>query len=205
VQALVVRTTAPPAATWAASASALTPTSTSASSADASGDPDVVAPLLRQMITGISPEIRFVQVTTMAERYDKLLEPWRLGATMFVVFGGLALVVAIVGLYAVLAFAVAQRRRELVIRSALGARGPDLIWPVMRQAGAFVIAGLLIGTVLAAASGRFVEALLFNVKARDPFVYGAVMVVLAVAGLAASLGPAWRATEVNPATALQKE
>jgi ABC-type antimicrobial peptide transport system permease subunit len=80
-----------------------------------------------------------------------------------------------------------------------------LIWLVMRQAGAFVIAGLLIGTVLAAASGRFVEALLFNVKARDPFVYGAVMVVLAVAGLAASLGPAWRATEVNPATALQKE
>ncbi len=94
------------------------------------------------MIAAISPEIRFVQVTTMAERYDKLLEPWRLGATMFVVFGLLALVVAIVGLYAILAFAVAQRRRELVIRTALGAHGKDLIWLVMRQAGAFVIAGL---------------------------------------------------------------
>ena len=116
------------------------------------------------MIAGLSPEIRFVQVTTMAERYDKLLEPWRLGATMFAVFGGLALIVAIVGLYAVLAFAVAQRRRELVIRSALGARDTDLIWLVMRQAGAFVAAGLLIGTALAAAAGRFVEGLLFNVQ-----------------------------------------
>ena len=141
----------------------------------------------------------------MAERYDKLLEPWRLGATMFVVFGLLALVVAIVGLYAILAFAVAQRRRELVIRSALGARGKDLIWLVIRQAGAFVIAGLLIGTALAAAAGRFVEGLLFDVQARDPIVYGAVMLVLGVAGLTASLGPAWRATAVNPAAALRAE
>jgi predicted permease len=173
--------------------------------ANANADPTTVAALLRQAITGISPDIRFVQATTMAERYDELLEPWRLGATMFVVFGGLALIVAIVGLYAVLAFAVAQRRRELGIRSALGARGTDLIWLVMRQAGAFVAAGLLIGTALAAAAGRFVENLLFNVTTGDPLVYGAVVIVLSVAGIAASLGPAWRATKVNPAAALQAE
>jgi putative ABC transport system permease protein len=180
-------------------------TASSASSTNASADPVVVAALLRQMITGISPDIRFVQVTTMAERYDDLLEPWRLGATMFAVFGGLALIVAVVGLYAILAFAVAQRRRELGIRSALGARGMDLIWLVMRQAGAFIVAGLLIGTALAAAAGRFIEGLLFNVQAGDPLVYGSVVVVLTVAGLAASLGPAWRATSVNPASALQAE
>ena len=141
----------------------------------------------------------------MADRYDELLEPWRLGATMFAVFGLLALVVAIVGLYAILAFAVAQRRRELGIRSALGARGTDLIWLVMRQAGAFVAAGLLIGTALAAAAGRFIEGLLFNVQTGDPLVYSFVTIVLSAAGLAASLGPAWRATSVNPASALQAE
>jgi ABC-type antimicrobial peptide transport system permease subunit len=79
------------------------------------------------------------------------------------------------------------------------------MWLVVRQAGAFVAAGLLIGTALAAAAGTFVEGLLFNVQARDPFVYGVVMLVLTVAGLAASLGPAWRATAVNPASALQTE
>ncbi len=115
-------------------ASASSPNSTSSASATANADPAVVAALLRQAITGISPDIRFVDVRTMADRYDELLEPWRLGATMFAVFGLLALVVAIVGLYAILAFAVAQRRRELGIRSALGARGTDLIWLVMRQA-----------------------------------------------------------------------
>jgi putative ABC transport system permease protein len=183
-QALVVRTT---------------------SSAAATGDPDVVAKLLRQMIAGISPDIRFVEVRTMSDRYHELLEPWRLGATMFAVFGLLALVVAIVGLYAILAFSVAQRRRELGIRSALGARGHDLIWLVMRQAGAFVVTGLLIGTALAAVAGRFIEGLLFKVKTGDPLVYAGVVIVLSIAGLAASLGPAWRATSVNPASALQAE
>jgi putative ABC transport system permease protein len=169
------------------------------------GDPAAVAPLLRQMITGISPEVRYVEVTTMTERYDELLRPWRLGATMFALFGLLALVVAIVGLYAILAFAVAQRRRELGIRAALGARGPDLIWLVMRQAGAFVVAGLLVGTAIAAVAGRFIEGLLFNVQTGDPLVHGAVVIILSVAGLAASLGPAWRATSTNPASALQAE
>jgi putative ABC transport system permease protein len=195
-QALVVRTTA------SASSSS---SAWSAGSTSGSGDPAAVAPLLRQMITGISPDIRFVDVKTMTDRYDELLEPWRLGATMFAVFGLLALVVAIVGLYAMLAFAVAQRRRELGIRAALGARGTDLIWLVMRQAGAFVAAGLLIGTAIAAFAGRFIEGLLFNVKTGDPLVYAAVVIVLGAAALAASLGPAWRATSVNPASALQAE
>ena len=199
-QALVVRVASAASATSAASAS----------SSFIVVDPrnrrsTVVAALLRQAITGLSPDIRFVEVRTMADRYDELLEPWRLGATMFAVFGLLALVVAIVGLYAILAFAVAQRRRELGIRSALGARGMDLIWLVMRQAGAFVAAGLLIGTALAAVAGRFIEGLLFNVQTSDPLVYGAVVIVLGAAGLAASLGPAWRATSVNPSSALQAE
>jgi putative ABC transport system permease protein len=76
---------------------------------------------------------------------------------------------------------------------------------VLRQASAFVIAGLVIGTALAAAAGRFIEGLLFNVQTGDPLVYAFVAIVLSAAGLAASLGPAWRATSVNPAAALQAE
>ncbi len=206
VQALVVRTTTPAPVTSAPATSApATSRHPSRVDADANGDPAVVAPLLREMIAGLSPEIRFVQVTTMAERHDKLLDrgvwarrcSWCSAASRSSSRSSAST--------PTLAFAVAQRRRELVIRSALGARGADLIWLVMRQAGAFVIAGLLIGMALAAAAGRFVEDLLFNVQARDPFVYGVVMLILGVAGLAASLGPARHATAVNPASALQTE
>jgi predicted permease len=169
------------------------------------GDPAAVVPLIRQTILGLSPEVRHVQVDAMADRYDDLLQPWKLGATMFLVFGGLALLVAAVGLYGMLAFAVAQRRREFGIRAALGAQWASLLWLVVRQAGAFVGIGLLIGTLLAIAAGRFVEDLLFNVQASDPVVYALVALVLSAAALVATLGPAWRATAVNPATALQVE
>jgi putative ABC transport system permease protein len=144
-------------------------------------------------------------VDAITTRYDTLLEPWRLGATMFLVFGALALIVAIVGLYGILAFAVAQRRRELGIRSALGAQSLDLIWLVLRQAGALVLTGLTLGALLALVAGRFVEGLLFDVHATDPVVYALVIVILGAAALAASAGPAWRATTANPASTLQAE
>jgi predicted permease len=169
------------------------------------GDPATVVPLIRQIILGLSPDVRHVQVEAMADRYDALLQPWKLGATMFLVFGVLALVVAAVGLYGILAFAVAQRRREFGIRSALGAQWANLLWLVLRQAGAFVGTGLLIGTLLAIAAGRFVEDLLFNVQASDPAVYALVALVLSASALIATVGPAWRATAVSPATALHVE
>jgi putative ABC transport system permease protein len=169
------------------------------------GDPQTVVPLVRQAIVGLSSDIRFVQAEAMSERVDELLEPWKLGATMFLVFGGLALLVAAVGLYSLLAFGVAQRRRELGIRAALGAQQRDLMGMVMRQAGAFVAAGLVVGVALSLAAGRFVEDLLFGVTAADPAVYALVVVILAVAGALAGLVPARRAMRVSPATALQAE
>jgi putative ABC transport system permease protein len=172
---------------------------------DADRDPSALASLIRQAIGGVSSDIRFVQVTAMSERVDELLEPWRLGATMFLVFGVLALLVAAVGLYSLLAFGVAQRRRELGIRAALGARGADLLWMVMRQASALVIAGLTAGTLVALLVGRFVEDLLFNVRPTDPLVYGVAVVTLGAAGTIAALVPAWRAMAVSPATTLHAE
>jgi predicted permease len=168
------------------------------------GPTDAAAAAIRQTLVGLSRDVRFVQVEPMAARVDELLEPWKLGATMFVAFGGLALIVAAVGLYSLLAFAVAQRRRELGIRAALGAQRNDLLALVMRQAAVFLAAGLGIGAAAALAAGRFVEQLLFDVRAVDPLVYALVAVTLAVAGGLAAVVPAVRATKVSAATALKE-
>jgi putative ABC transport system permease protein len=164
-------------------------------------NPVDLIPAIRQTIFAASPAVRFAQVEAMSTRFDELLEPWRLGATMFVVFGLLALVVAVVGLYSMLAFGVAQRRRELGIRAALGASRRDLMWMVLIRATRFIAAGLALGTIIALAAGRYMESLLFGVKATDPPVYIIVIATLLIAGMLAALVPAWRATTVNPASA----
>ena len=160
---------------------------------------------IREAIIGVSGEVRFVQIRPVEGFFEDLLGPWTLGATMFTAFGLLALVLAAVGLYSVLAFGVAQRQRELGIRSALGASGRDLIRMVMSQAGRYVGGGLVLGTLISLGLGRFVEDLLFNVRSVDPFVYGTVILTLAITGAAAAFLPAWRATAVSPTTAIQVE
>ncbi|MGH9161226.1 MAG: FtsX-like permease family protein, partial [Vicinamibacteraceae bacterium] len=169
------------------------------------GGPDGVVPLIRKAILGVSPDVRFVQVETMANRFDKLLAPWRLGATMFVIFGLLALLVAAVGLYSLLAFGVAQRRREIGIRAALGATRPDLVRLVMTQAARFIVAGLALGMATALAVGRFLDDLLFGVAATDHVVHTLVILTVVISGALAGLVPAWRATSVSPTTAMGAE
>ena len=142
---------------------------------------------------------------TYADRFGTLLGPWRMGSTMFTAFGVLALMVAAVGLYSLLAFAVAQRRRELGIRAALGAKRRDLIGLVMHQAARFVGSGLLLGMIAALAASRYMDGMLFGVKAGDVTVYAAVMLTLIACGTLAALVPAWRATSVQPTTAMEAE
>jgi hypothetical protein len=171
----------------------------------AAGNPIDIVPSIRQTILGLSPDVRFVQVDAMSTRFDELLDPWRLGATMFAAFGGVALLVAVVGLYSLLAFGVAQRTRELGIRAALGASRRDLMWMVVQRATRFVAVGLLLGTVIARVAARYMESLLFDVKAGDAWVYAGVVATLLIAGTLASILPARRATLVSPTTALGGE
>jgi predicted permease len=149
--------------------------------------------------------VRYANVRSLREILAPQARSWTLGATMFTVFGVLALVVAAIGLYSVLAFDVAQRTRELGIRTALGAAKArllgDVVWDAVRLAGA----GVVFGLVTAWLAAPLVQDLLFQVSPREPMVLGTVAVVLIAVALAASLGPGLRATRVDPMISLRSE
>jgi predicted permease len=130
---------------------------------------------------------------------------WRSGATMFVVFGVLALVLAAIGLYSVIAYAVAQRTHEIGVRIALGASVTNVVRLVMGHGLTFAVAGVLIGSVVALWLGKYMEPLLYAQRARDPLVFGAVALVLLVVAVAATLRPALRAARVDPTMALRAD
>ncbi len=131
--------------------------------------------------------------------------PWRVGAAVFSAFGVLALVVASLGLYSVLSFAVARRSREIGIRAALGAQRRDLVAMVVTRAARLVGAGLVIGIGVAVLTGRFMETVLFGVPTVNPAVFGVVAVVLIAAGLLAAWVPARKATAIDPVRAMAAE
>jgi ABC-type antimicrobial peptide transport system permease subunit len=124
---------------------------------------------------------------------------------MFGIFAGLALLVAAVGLYSVVAYEVAQRTREMGIRIALGAASRDVVALVVRDGIAPALAGVVLGLALALAASRAIASLLFDTPPRDPLVLGACAVVLVVVALVASVIPARRATRVDPMEALRAE
>jgi hypothetical protein len=161
--------------------------------------------LRAELATLSASRIRFLSARSLQDNVDPQLRSWTLGASMFSVFGLLALVVAAWGLYSVLAFEVVLLKREFGIRSALGAGRPRLVANVLGRALGLVAVGTILGLVAAAAGAGFVEPLLFHEPARDATVYALVATVLLVtAALAGSL-PAWRATRVDPREALQSE
>jgi putative ABC transport system permease protein len=121
------------------------------------------------------------------------------------VFAVVAIVMSAVGLYGVVAYSVTQRRQEIGIRVALGARLADVTRLVLRQGAALTAAGVLLGIGAAIAGGRLVAGLLFGVSPRDPGVFAAVVTILAVVALAASYAPARRAAAVDPVEVLRGE
>jgi ABC-type antimicrobial peptide transport system permease subunit len=128
-----------------------------------------------------------------------------LAAHLLEIFGGSALLLCVAGLYGLLAYVVSQRTRELGVRLALGAQRGDLLWLVMRQASVMLVSGVVIGLILALASGRMVRSYLYGVSARDGWTLGFVAVILLVVGLLAAYLPARRAAAVDPMEALRAE
>jgi ABC-type antimicrobial peptide transport system permease subunit len=130
---------------------------------------------------------------------------WEFGATMFVAFGVLALAVAALGLYSVIAYNVAQRTHELGVRVALGAQARDVARLVIGQGVRVALIGVFAGTALALVVGAKLEPLLFKVSPRDPLVYGTVAALLIAVALVASAAPALRASRADPNLALRSD
>ncbi len=169
------------------------------------GEAALLAETVRRRLQQEMPGASYVTVTPLRDIVGRKTSSWRLGATMFTSFGALALALAAIGLYSVIAYTVAQRTRDLGVRAALGAQVGDLMKLVVSEGVQLGVAGVAIGVVLALIGSRWVGPLLFDESPHDPLVFGVVVVVLlGVAGLASSL-PALRAARVDPIVALRSE
>jgi putative ABC transport system permease protein len=169
------------------------------------GDPMVLAEPARAALVAEGPDFPVYQVRPLDAVVSADLHERRFTLTMLTVFGAIALLLAAVGVYAVLATMVAERTREIGMRMALGAdRGRVLAW-VLRDGLGKTAAGVAIGLTTALAASRLMSSLVFQISGTDPITYGAIAVVLGAVALSASAIPAWRATRVHPMEALRGE
>jgi predicted permease len=162
---------------------------------------------LRESIRAVDPGVPVNNVQTLEQHRDGSISLWAVntGARMFSVFGGVALLLAIVGVYGLRSYLVSRRTREIGIRIALGATRADVMRLVLRESFVLTLVGLALGLVVAFGVARAVSGLLYDVSAIDPVVFVASPTVLAAAALAASYLPARRASRITPLTALRTE
>jgi putative ABC transport system permease protein len=162
-------------------------------------------PSVKAAVARVDRDQPLTRVRTMEEVAAEATSQPRFRAELVGMFAALALVLATVGIFGVLAFSVAQRAREFGIRVALGARTADVLRLVLGGALKMTGAGVAIGLLAAALLTRFLGTLLFAVTPTDPATFGGTAVVLAVAALLACALPAWRAARVDPAVTLRQE
>jgi len=165
------------------------------------------ADLLRRAVREVDPSIPILSLRTFAQHLDSNLDLWlvRAGAALFSIFGGLALGLAVVGLYGVKAYSVARRTREIGIRMALGAQAGAVLRMIMREGSIMLVSGIALGLLLAMATAKVLSGILYEVGALDPIAFTVAPLVLTAAALIATWLPARRATKVNPMQALHAE
>jgi putative ABC transport system permease protein len=167
-------------------------------------EPGALVETLRHAVRRHSPEVP-VKFTTMEASLAENTAAPRFRTLLLAVFAGIAVCLAMAGVYGVMAYAVSQRSNEIGVRMALGASAGDVLRLVLRQGLALAGVGLALGLAAAAAVTRLLGSLLFEVQPGDPATYAGVAVVLGLAAVAASYVPAWRATQVDPLVALRQE
>ena len=169
------------------------------------GDATDYADLVRRRLHQLMPGSSYVTTSPFYQLVEPTMRSWQFGATMFVAFGGLALSLAGIGLYSVIAYGVAQRRQEIGVRLALGASRANVVRLILRGGLRFVIAGIAMGGVIALWSGRWIGELLFHESPHDPVVYVSVTAVLIVVAVAATILPALAASRVDPSVTLRAD
>ena len=161
-----------------------------------------MAAVLRE-VHALDENLALYETITLQEQVNRATSPQLVAVTLVSLLGGLALVLAAVGLYGVMSYTVAQSTRELGLRMALGAGASNLLRLVISRGLRLTAAGVLFGTVAALALTRLTGRLLYNVSPSDPVVFGSAFVVMTATALSACLLPAWRAARTDPARVLR--
>ena len=160
---------------------------------------------VRRELQKSMPGVSYVTVTPMSTIIAPEIRSWKIGAIMFAVFGALALVLAAIGLYSVIAYNVTQRTHEMGVRVALGAQARDVVQLIVREGLRIVIPGVILGAIIALVAGKWVAPLLFQVSPKDPPVLVSVVLTLVAVAITASWIPATRAARVDPNEALRAD
>jgi predicted permease len=167
--------------------------------------PDTLLPMIRRELNRLDPEVALIEPRTIRQRVDDSIFVDRMIATLSGFFGGLALLLAAVGIYGLMAYAVTQRTAELGLRIALGADPSKIGWMVLRD-GLFLIApGIVLGLPLSLAAGRVSSSLLYGIRPGDPLAFALTVAVLLVIGMVSAFVPARRAASIEPVEALRHE
>jgi putative ABC transport system permease protein len=169
------------------------------------GDPAELMPAVVKAIAAYDPNLAVNRIRTMSTVLDEFLAAARVGETAMLVLAAIAIVIATMGLYAIMSFTVASRTREFGVRLAIGANPRSLVAVVLGQGLKLAAAGIALGVALALVVTRLMEARLFQVAPNDPLTFGAVVAGMMVVAVLAGLAPAYRVVSVDPVSSLRAE
>ncbi len=164
-----------------------------------------MAAALAREVRALDSNLAPSEIITMRQHVNQTaLASQQIVVALLSIFGSLALLLAAIGLYGLMSYAVSQSKREFGIRMALGAGRSNLLWLVMSHGLALTVGGVALGAAAAMGLTKLIENLLYNVSPRDPLAFGSAFVVLAIASWTACCLPAWRATRIDPVRSLRE-
>jgi predicted lysophospholipase L1 biosynthesis ABC-type transport system permease subunit len=169
------------------------------------GDPHALLKAIQQAVWSIDKDQPITAVRTMDEIVDLSVAEQRFQMLLLTIFAGVAVLLAMIGVFGVLSYSVNQRMNEIGVRIALGARSRDVVAIVAKQGLSFVVAAVALGTLASLAASRWIQPLLYGESAKDPLAYAAVSVMMIAVAIVASVVPAARAARVDPNHALRAD